>query len=57
MKTLNLDAVIWLPARGLRRALCRGVEAGRELFASNLKGLGVEEAEEVSALLIKKACC
>ncbi len=57
LRTLHLDALLWLPARGLRRALCSSIERGRELFERNLEELGVKEAKEVAELLIKKPCC
>ena len=57
VRTLHLDALIWLPSRGLRRALCRGVERGRSTLSENLKSLGVEEHELVASLLVRKRCC
>ncbi|UXD22729.1 hypothetical protein IPA_07735 [Ignicoccus pacificus DSM 13166] len=58
LKTLHLDALLWLPARGLREALKEGVEEARRTFAENLVRLGVdeEEAREVAKALIRKQC-
>lgn len=57
VKTLHLDALVWLPARGLRRALCRGLEEGKATIEHNLKSLGVEEAGKVAELLVRRKCC
>jgi len=57
VRTLNLDALIWLPAKGLRRALCSSLEAGKKKFLENLKALGVAEAQGVTELLIRRKCC
>ncbi|ALU12149.1 hypothetical protein EYM_00860 [Ignicoccus islandicus DSM 13165] len=57
IKTLHLDAILWVPMRGVREKLMKqGVEEAREKFKSNLESLGVKEAEEVSKLLIVKPC-
>ncbi len=57
LKSLHLDALLWLPARGLRRALCKGLEAGRNVVKKNLEEYGIREAEEVAELLVRKVCC
>ncbi len=57
IKTLHLDAVLWVPMKGVRDKLLKsGVEEAREKFRSNLEELGVKEAKEVSELLIVKPC-
>ena len=57
LKALHLDALLWLPARGLRRALCKGLEEGRKTVENNLKQYGIAEAEKVAQLLVRRACC
>jgi len=54
VKTLHLDALLWLPSNGLREALKKGLIVSKKLFANNLKELGIPEdiAEKVSEKLV-----
>ena len=57
LKSLHLDALLWLPARGLRKALCKGLDVGKEVVRKNLEEYGIREAEEVAELLVRRAYC
>ncbi len=57
IKTLHLDALLWLPAKGLRKALCKGLSYGREVLKKNLEEYGIEEAERIASLIVRRACC
>ncbi len=59
LKMLNLDALLWLPMRGVRELLIKGdLEGARKRFAENLMRYGVneEEAKRISSLLLLTPC-
>ena len=56
---IHLDALVWLPAAGLDRALRRGLEFAREHFARNLysylsRAISWEEAQRIAVELVNE---
>ncbi len=59
VKMLNLDAILWLPMRGVKELLVKGdLEGARDRFARNLISYGVDEedARRSARLLLLSPC-